>query len=313
MGRFFQTDPSRQEMNPYQYGLSNPVMHTDPLGLLSLSTFTVTNVLIEMLGNSVSTTALLEQLLQSCDAAFSPVNVINKDFSGGGVDSFANVALEESAMAEARGMTIDALKFALNEFGITVDLSLVDTQYQRPALEVILQAVLIGGERISEAANGFRSASSAFVRVFGTTAIKIYAGDCVSLTHGCWFGDNNGYGAVELALTELLHGGIMKRNGHPVSGIQLTMHEIAHNLTKVYYGYPSTFRSAQGNRIDYPEGLGVQAGNHGSNPPAAGEMTADAIASWALNDFEGSYANDVRDYVNNYMNGVLNCVLNSCP
>ena len=31
-GRFLNTDPSRQEQNPYQYSLSNPVMHTDPTG-----------------------------------------------------------------------------------------------------------------------------------------------------------------------------------------------------------------------------------------------------------------------------------------
>jgi len=33
MGRFINTDPSRLEQNPYQYGLSNPVIHTDPSGL----------------------------------------------------------------------------------------------------------------------------------------------------------------------------------------------------------------------------------------------------------------------------------------
>ena len=32
MGRFLNTDPSRQEMNPYQYARSNPVMFTDPSG-----------------------------------------------------------------------------------------------------------------------------------------------------------------------------------------------------------------------------------------------------------------------------------------
>src|SRR5688572_2357703 len=32
-GRFFQLDPSRLEVNPYQYGLSNPALHTDPSGL----------------------------------------------------------------------------------------------------------------------------------------------------------------------------------------------------------------------------------------------------------------------------------------
>ncbi len=32
MGRFVQMDPSRQEDNPYRYGLSNPVLHTDPSG-----------------------------------------------------------------------------------------------------------------------------------------------------------------------------------------------------------------------------------------------------------------------------------------
>jgi len=32
VGRFLNTDPSRLERNPYQYGLSNPVMFTDPSG-----------------------------------------------------------------------------------------------------------------------------------------------------------------------------------------------------------------------------------------------------------------------------------------
>jgi len=34
-GRFFQTDPSRQEQNPYQYAAGNPVLFVDPLGLCS--------------------------------------------------------------------------------------------------------------------------------------------------------------------------------------------------------------------------------------------------------------------------------------
>src|SRR5262249_24413808 len=33
MGRFLNSDPSRQEQNPYQYGLSNPVLNTYPSGL----------------------------------------------------------------------------------------------------------------------------------------------------------------------------------------------------------------------------------------------------------------------------------------
>src|SRR5690606_5123777 len=31
-GRFFQLDPSRQEVNLYQYGYSNPILHVDPTG-----------------------------------------------------------------------------------------------------------------------------------------------------------------------------------------------------------------------------------------------------------------------------------------
>ena len=31
-GRFLNMDPSRQEMNPYQYSLSNPILYTDPSG-----------------------------------------------------------------------------------------------------------------------------------------------------------------------------------------------------------------------------------------------------------------------------------------
>jgi RHS repeat-associated protein len=31
-GRFFQMDPSRQEMNPYQYSMGNPILYTDPSG-----------------------------------------------------------------------------------------------------------------------------------------------------------------------------------------------------------------------------------------------------------------------------------------
>src|SRR5574341_1164179 len=37
MGRFLNTDPSRQEMNPYQFGGANPVMFVDPSGLASSS------------------------------------------------------------------------------------------------------------------------------------------------------------------------------------------------------------------------------------------------------------------------------------
>jgi RHS repeat-associated protein len=35
MGRFFQLDPSRQERNPYQYTLGNPVNLSDPSGLIT--------------------------------------------------------------------------------------------------------------------------------------------------------------------------------------------------------------------------------------------------------------------------------------
>lgn len=35
MGRFLNTDPSRQEMNPYQYSYSNPTNYTDPSGLIA--------------------------------------------------------------------------------------------------------------------------------------------------------------------------------------------------------------------------------------------------------------------------------------
>jgi RHS repeat-associated protein len=33
MGRFVNTDPSRQERNPYQYAMGNPILFTDPSGL----------------------------------------------------------------------------------------------------------------------------------------------------------------------------------------------------------------------------------------------------------------------------------------
>jgi len=36
MGRFLNMDPSRQEMNPYQYGFSNPIDYTDPSGLIPI-------------------------------------------------------------------------------------------------------------------------------------------------------------------------------------------------------------------------------------------------------------------------------------
>ena len=37
MGRFFQLDPSRQEMNPYLYATANPIMNTDPSGLICVN------------------------------------------------------------------------------------------------------------------------------------------------------------------------------------------------------------------------------------------------------------------------------------
>ncbi len=39
MGRFGQMDPSRQEVNPYLYGLGNPILYTDPSGLCTLGIF----------------------------------------------------------------------------------------------------------------------------------------------------------------------------------------------------------------------------------------------------------------------------------
>jgi RHS repeat-associated protein len=38
-GRFLNTDPSRQERNPYSYGFGNPIFNTDPSGLSALKQF----------------------------------------------------------------------------------------------------------------------------------------------------------------------------------------------------------------------------------------------------------------------------------
>src|SRR5574341_956234 len=45
MGRFFQMDPSRQERNPFQYSLSNPVNYADPSGLSASQTSSLRQVM----------------------------------------------------------------------------------------------------------------------------------------------------------------------------------------------------------------------------------------------------------------------------
>jgi hypothetical protein len=121
--------------------------------------------------------------------------------------------------------------------------------------------------------------------------------------------DNHGNGNIDLNMYVILNGGSIAL--HPANGIQLTAHEFAHNVTLLgYVNYDTNFPTASGSNQDYPTGFGVQAGNH--EPPFSYqcERTADAIASWAVNDFESPFANDVRRHVEQFMKNVLNCMMN---
>lgn len=60
VGRFLNMDPSRQEINPYLYALSNPVLHTDPSGHFVITAAFVAAVVVGSIVISGVTTAAWE-------------------------------------------------------------------------------------------------------------------------------------------------------------------------------------------------------------------------------------------------------------
>jgi len=130
MGRFFQMDPSRLEMNPYQYALSNPVLYTDPTGLLSvpgtrgtyLSAISQNGVLALVMGFQCATDSVITStagFLQSANLQ-TPDGCINGFCRLTSVDWLPYVFL-----APAAGIDLEAYAQNQQAFFIALDMVLL--------------------------------------------------------------------------------------------------------------------------------------------------------------------------------------------
>ena len=107
------------------------------------------------------------------------------------------------------------------------------------------------------------------------------------------FGENTENG-LRLS-SHVLSGGYAYTGGdqYPLTANDLVAHEFAHNITREMVAQGISFYDSgitvNGRPVDYPRGFGVRAGNHTDYSENCGqdcERTADAIASWFLNDFD---------------------------
>jgi len=155
--------------------------------------------------------------------------------------------------------------------------------------------------------------AEAFRSVFGSVTITPYWQDknrkdgkiCLPGYEDCHIGYNHQQNSDQI---DYLYGG-GKVSGSWVSAVQLAAHEIAHNLTVIddFDVYHSPISAEDGTIIDYPEGFGVRAGYYSGSEgcSSACEHTADAIASWGLNDFVGPHAQDRAADIDRFIRGQI--------
>jgi len=289
-GRFLNTDPSRQEQNPYQYGMSNPVMHTDPSGLLSTVFLTTTYALTSSFGISPSIAEMLAGVLGDCDTV-----------GGGTTSQVTSVGLSSVA-----GLSSAGDKAVFFDFDVTVyfDTDLKVAEKTQAMLNAFDAVIAISQKLIKELGWPPAKMGLAF-RKFFNKAVEIHV--VSSLPQGC-----QGEGGVACNTGSLSSGAnisVLKDavlNGTSAYGLsvtptQLLVHELGHTFTgptPVINGVPSP--EFNGNPaiysfVDYVGGedtarriaqqnFGLWAAKKDWDGAdvSASEITADAFLNWAL-------------------------------
>ncbi|NDJ54242.1 MAG: hypothetical protein GYB68_14320 [Chloroflexi bacterium] len=139
----------------------------------------------------------------------------------------------------------------------------------------------------------------AFQRVFGRSVVEIYEGPFIPYTD--FLGRHTG-NQIHLAGSRLERGGVYSTDNTyrqrvvTISGLELIAHEFAHSLTwRAYFFQLSDFDETQ----DYANTmLGVNVGEYAYGVERLdlyawqAEVTADAIASWALGQDRGGATDD---------------------
>jgi len=209
-------------------------------------------------------------------------------------------------------------------------------------VEPIYQAVSAYGERILAVADPELSdgltPQEAFLAVFGPTTIRVYPGaETVNGLHYAlhcgWEGrGSNGCQATSVypeqdfpddAWLILFAGDPLGREG-PETGVRLAAHELVHNLTQGGGHDPGNVGGLNYMRfagepygLDHVQAFGVQVGLYAYVDEAARadhefwrrELTADAVASWGLAEWQGPYAERISGYLDEFMAGYVNRVL----
>jgi hypothetical protein len=206
----------------------------------------------------------------------------------------------------------------------------------------IYEAVSAYGERILAVADPELSEGitpqQAFLDVFGPTVIRVYpAAETVNGVHYAlhcgWEGQgSNGCRAASVypeqdfpddAWLILFAGNPLGRDG-PETGVRLAAHELVHNLTQGGGHDPGNVGglnymqfAGEPYGLDHVQAFGVQVGLYAYVDEAARadhefwrrELTADAVASWGLADWQGPYAERISGYLDEFMAATVNRML----
>jgi hypothetical protein len=219
----------------------------------------------------------------------------------------------------------------IESYGVSVaaDKALSANQYEA-ILSAVHRLAVRAADLYREKEEGSVEPYHAFKDLFGPTVIHIYQGrttvDGVHLGINCgWQGRfAEGCRSADLFPEQNFPNGawLILFAGEPLGsdpteqGAGLIAHEVVHNLTWGGGSRPSnvggfSYVHYVGDEfaIKYMDSLGIQAGRASyvdeqarkSNPLWRAEMTADAVASWALDRIEGPDAPVIRRYIHDMM------------
>jgi RHS repeat-associated protein len=256
-----------QAFNRYSYVLNNPVNLIDPSG------------------HTVC-------LPGECKGDYGPIGGGGGNPGGGGSPGGGTPPPTSDSTPPATEDPVDQLEQQLGDYGVEVHgHEGLPHKDQVTALSNILEAVeelaqsslTAIYEILPEAELSVWTAEEAFKRIFGAVVVDLVYTTSEFLPGTTKYGINTDGTNIRLSSYALINGGSV--NNVPLSGVQLAAHEISHNLTWAGYdNYPGIIKIA-GQKVEYPNGLGVHAGDYGNPLCYDCEVTADAIASWGLDDF----------------------------
>jgi hypothetical protein len=228
---------------------------------------------------------------------------------------------------------------ALTAYGVTVTGS---DGLNEAELAPIHQALSAYGEHILAVADPELSEGvmpqEAFLKVFGPTVLRVYpAAETVNGVHYAlhcgWEGRGSNGCQVASVYPEqefpdnawliLFAGNPLGRDG-PEVGVRLAAHELVHNLTQSGGHDPGNVGglnymqfAGEPYGLDHVQAFGVQVGLYAYIDETARadhefwrrELTADAVASWGLADWQGPYAERINGYLDEFMAAYVNRVL----